>query len=385
MRDGTVPQHERRDVVVVGGGLAGASTAHFLSREGADVLLLERGELNERASGSNAGSIHLQIPVHEFAAFGAGWAERFAPVLAMLREGARLWSELDRLLGVDVGFRNTGGVMAARTDAEMTRVRRKAKLERAHGIDVRVLGRDELRALAPYLAGDALGGAWCPGEGQASPLAATRAFAASARAAGATVRTGAEVLEIERRGSGYRLTHTQGSVDAGRVVNAAGADAARVASRLGVEVSVQAVPIQLSATQPVAPLVRHLVYSASGRLTLKQMPNGVCLIGGGWPSQRSNGGRLAIRPPSLGGNMAAALAAVPALARARVVRSWPAVVNGTDDWRPVLGEAPGCPGFFMNLFPWMGFTGGPIASLVVSELVLGRKSPIGLAGISALA
>ena len=83
--------------------------------------------------------------------------------------------------------------------------------------------------------------------------------------------------------------------------------------------------------------------------------------------------------------MATACGVVPALARARIVRSWPAIVNGTADWRPILGEVPDCPGFYMNLFPWMGFTAGPISALVVSELILGRPAPICLAGISSLA
>jgi glycine/D-amino acid oxidase-like deaminating enzyme len=61
------------------------------------------------------------------------------------------------------------------------------------------------------------------------------------------------------------------------------------------------------------------------------------------------------------------------------------MVNGTADWRPLLGEAPGHPGFFLQLFPWMGFTAGPIAARVVADLVLGRKPPVDLARISALA
>ena len=52
------------DVIIIGGGLAGTAAAWFLAREGVDVLLLERGELNARATGANAGSIHLQIPTY---------------------------------------------------------------------------------------------------------------------------------------------------------------------------------------------------------------------------------------------------------------------------------------------------------------------------------
>ena len=82
-------------------------------------------------------------------------------------------------------------------------------------------------------------------------------------------------------------------------------------------------------------------------------------------------------------NLATAARVVPRVAGARLLRVWPAIVNGTADWKPILGEVPGLPGFFMNFFPWMGFTAGPIAALITAALVLGRKPPIDISGFSA--
>jgi len=73
--------------------------------------------------------------------------------------------------------------------------------------------------------------------------------------------------------------------------------------------------------------------------------------------------------------MGTALDAVPALANARIARTWPAVVNGTPDWNPIIREAPGRPGFFLTMFPWMGFTAGPIAARMTADLVIGRRTP----------
>ena len=72
------------------------------------------------------------------------------------------------------------------------------------------------------------------------------------------------------------------------------------------------------------------------------------------------------------------MAVVPKLADIRIVRSWAAIVNGTADWKPVLGEVPGVPGFFLAFFPWMGFTAGPVAARIVASLVQGRRPPIDL-------
>jgi glycine/D-amino acid oxidase-like deaminating enzyme len=374
----------KTDVLIVGGGLAGAATAYYLARAGAEVTLIERGAVNGRASGANAGSLHLQIPHAEYLTLGPGWARAFAPVLPMMRASVDLWTGLGEELGADLEVRLTGGLLVAQTKEQLDLVAEKAALERAHGIESRMLGQAELHALAPYVSHGMVGAAYCAGEGKANPLKAAPAFAAAARRLGAVILPETPLLGLEAEPGGYRAQIPQGPLHARRVVNAAGAEAATVGRMLGLDLAIDGSPLQVSVTEPLAPLVHHLLYSAAGKLTLKQMGNRTCLIGGGWPSCRRADGSLALNPASLVANLAVAVATVPALARARIVRSWPAIVNGTADWRPLIGEAPGRPGFFLSLFPWMGFTAGPIAARTTAELVLGRRPGIDLAAISAL-
>jgi glycine/D-amino acid oxidase-like deaminating enzyme len=375
----------KTDVLIVGGGLAGSATAYYLAREGVAVTLIERGSLNGRASGANAGSIHVQIPYPEYVELGPGWARGFAPVLPMMRDSVAMWAGLGKELGTDLEVALTGGLLVAETEAQLRIVAEKAALERAHGIETRMLGRDELRALAPYVSPRMIGAAFCAGEGKANPLKAGPAFAAAARRLGATILPDTPLLALAKDRAGYCGQTSAGPIHARRVVNAAGAEAAAIGRMLGLELAIDGFPLQVSVTEPVAPLVGHLLYSAAGKLTLKQMANGTCLIGGGWPSRRRGDGSLALNPASFAANLATATATVPALAGARIARSWPAIVNGTADWRPLLGEAPGRPGVFLQLFPWMGFTAGPIAARVIADLVLGRKPPVDLTRISALA
>lgn len=365
------------DVLIVGGGLAGAATAYFLAREGVAATLLERGDLNTRASGSNAGSVHAQIPHEPFVVNGEAWARGFAPTIPIMMAGIRLWREMEAELGVDLEVATPGGLLVAETDAQMRVVVRKAEIERAQGLPVEILSRADLRAIAPYVADDLVGGAFCPIEGKANPLAATPAFAAAAQARGARIERFVEVRGIVRERVGFTVETSRGPVRARRIVNAAGAEAAAIARMVGVALPLEAHPIQVTVTEPVAPLVRHLLYFAGEKLTLKQTPVGSLLIGGGWPARRDPAtGRLSPDPASLAANLALACRVVPGVAEARVVRTWPALVNGTDDWRPILGEPPGTPGFFMAIFPWMGFTAGPIAARLVTDLILGRTPEI---------
>jgi glycine/D-amino acid oxidase-like deaminating enzyme len=364
------------DYVVVGGGLAGCAVAYHLARDGgADVLLLEQGELNAAASGNNSGSFHAQIPVEPFLNQGEGWAHRFAPTLRLMMDGIARWMELPaELAAPELAVVAKGGLMAARRPAELEMLRRKSAIERAQGLDVRLLDRAEMLALAPYLAPDVLGGTYCPIEGKASPLMAAFAFARAAERHGARIRRGVALKGMAPDGDGWRLDTSAGAVRARRVVNCAGAEAGRLAAWLGLDLPIEAHPIQVTVTERAAPFVPHLVYSAADRLSLKQTAEGSVIIGGGWPARLHPAmGLPVITPESLIPNLRLAIGVVPAVGRLRVVRSWAAIVNGTEDWRPILGELPGARGVFLCFFPWMGFTAGPHVARLIAELALGRR------------
>jgi glycine/D-amino acid oxidase-like deaminating enzyme len=365
------------DVVVIGGGLAGCGVAYHLVRDGgADVVVLERGELNAAASGNNSGSIHAQIPVEPFLNGGEAWARRFAPTLRLMMGGIARWKELpEELAAPELEVSARGGLVMARTEGEMAMLRRKIAIERAEGLETHLLGREEMRSLAPYLAPDVIGGAFCPIEGKANPLNATFAFARAAQSAGAHILRGVEVTGLVAETDGWRVLTSAGPIAARRVVNCAGAEAGRVAAWLGLDLPIEAHPIQVTVTERTAPLIPHLVYSAADRLSLKQSAQGTVLIGGGWPARlHPVTGLPVVSEESLLGNLRLALGAVPAISRLRVVRSWAATVNGTADWRPILGELPAAQrGAFLCFFPWMGFTAGPHVARLIAELVLGRR------------
>jgi glycine/D-amino acid oxidase-like deaminating enzyme len=288
-------------------------------------------------------------------------------------------------VGEDLDVKLAGGLVVAATDEQMRWIEAKAHIEAAEGVDTRILSREELRTVAPYLGPEAIGGGFCAMEGKANPLRATPAIAAAAARAGATLLRRTRVTGLEAAPGGFLARTSAGPIRAGRIVNAAGAEAARLAAMLDVRIALEGFPLQVTVTEPIAPLIPHLVYSAAGKLSLKQVANGGCIIGGGWPARERPGGGLVTDPRSLTGNMAMAAGVVPTMARVHALRSWTAWVNGTADWRPIIGEAPGVPGFFLAIFPWMGFSAGPMTARITAELVQGRPSPLALEGISVLA
>lgn len=375
----------RCDVLVIGGGITGLMTAWNLAEAGASVTLVEAGDLGAQASGANAGSLHLQIQYPEFALYGEDWARAYGPCLRFLKESLGLWQALSARVGEDLDVKLSGGIVVARTDVQMQLIERKAEVEAEHGVETTLLDRDQLRAFAPYLSDKAIGGGFCAMEGKANPLRATPAVANAAQNAGVTILRNTKVSGIMQQPDGFEILTSNGTFHARRVVNAAGAKAGEIAAMLGVAIEIDGFPLQVTVTEPVAPLIPHLIYSAAGKLSLKQASNGGCIIGGGWPAALRPDGTLATDPMSLTGNMGIAADVVPKLGHMRAVRSWTAWVNGTPDWRPILGEVPGRQGFFLALFPWVGFSAAPMTAQIVAELVLGQRPSADLNGISVLA
>jgi len=365
--------HGAYDVAVVGGGITGCATAYHLARAGSRVVLLERGEVSTEASGRNAGSLHGQIQSVAYNERGPKWARDFLPALAFLIKSLALWRGLSDELGTDLEVKTNGGLLLVDDVEQMQRVEEKVAIEREGGLDARVLSRDELLGLAPYVANTMIGAGYSPVEGKANPMLAAPAFARRAQRAGAEIRARAAVLGLEASSRYVRLFTQKGELRADLVVLASGQELSGHAAGLGVTLPISPEPVQVAATEPVEHLVDHLVYYAGAPLTLKQARAGSLLIGGGWPARTDPAtGYPRVDVASLRSNLAVALHVAPCLAGALVIRSWAGVGTGTPDERPVLGRLPGADRVLVGLFPYLGLTAGPLMGRVLADLALGR-------------
>jgi glycine/D-amino acid oxidase-like deaminating enzyme len=366
------------DVVIIGGGLIGCATAYYLATAGVDVVLLERSGLNREASGTNAGSLHLQIYIHP--TFPDDYIDRILPSVALLHEAAGSWASLEADLGADCGVRLGGGLWVAETAAEMTLIQRKVAAENSMGIASAVMSRREIVDRAPYVGPSIIGGSFFDGEGFASPLLTTEAFARAARVAGARIVTHAPVSSIERRDrGGYRLETLKGSVDAGSVVSAAGAWTPQITRMVGFEVPVHPGVSQVNVTEARTPVMRDQLLQHVGRgLTLKQAPQGGFIIGGGWPGHYDLAAKRASPVhDSIVGNAWVAARTVPATATAHIVRSWAGMSSWVDDGMPMIGTSSAAKDFHV-LYHQLGFSMGPTTAKLFSQHFVDGASAVPL-------
>jgi glycine/D-amino acid oxidase-like deaminating enzyme len=361
------------DVLVMGGGVVGLSCAYFLAQEGVDVLVADRDQAAMAASTANAGSLHAQLLAYDVDDDMPADGGPPAHTLPLQTRSIALWKQIAELAGESLGIRTEGGLMLAEDAAGMAFLRRKSALENRHGVESHVLGANELRDLAPELGTDMVGADYVPAEGFGDPLRGTQALLRLSQAAGARVLRGAEVLAIERDGAAWRVRTGAGDIVAGRVVNATGPWAGRIGAMVGLDLPVTGTVQQVIVTEPIAPVMRHLVAVAGRHLSLKQALNGCLLVGGGWFGDFDpTSGRTRNLRQSIQGNLYIAARALPALRRAAIIRAWTGI-NPQTDRAPILGEAPGLPGFF-NCVTALGYTLGPEVGRLTAGAVLGREA-----------
>ncbi|WP_327579118.1 MULTISPECIES: FAD-binding oxidoreductase [unclassified Streptomyces] len=382
------------DVAVVGGGLLGCLTAWMAARDGARVLLVDKDQVNQHASGQNAGSLHFQLE-YRMVESGEEAARVAAEAMPLHLDAAAMWARMEDEIGEPFGVRQTGGLMVAENADQVGMLEFKAELERSWGLDVRTLDRSELDVVAPYLSPAIVAANLSPLEGKADARIAAPAVARAAVAAGATVRTRSQLAGAHRVPAGWDLslretsatgeegTHT---VRAAAVVLAAGVWTTELGRVFDADLPTVPLALTMTVTSKAPRFIPHLVQHAGARLSLKQSLDSTVLIGGGWPARlmRDADGSPAfdrkhqLIPQSIAGNARAAVKTIPALDRVPAVRSWVGTTTVAPDQLPLVGAVKGAPGVFVAT-GGSAFTLGPSFARVLTALISGHSSDVDLA------
>ncbi len=362
---------ERFDAIVVGAGVVGLSIGYALAREGMRPLVLDRGKPGREASWAGAGMLP---PV--------GDPDRLPsnPAAALRALSARLYPEWASALyeetGIDPGYRRSGGVDVARTEAEDDALRSAAGRWRAEGIACERLAPGDFARVEPALDPELRVAYFLADRAQVRNPRLLRALETALTARGGTVaadRGALGFLTENDRATGVRTA--AGDVSADVVVVSAGAWSGELLAGLGVVAPTPPVKGQIVLLNPGRPLLRRIV--EHGKTYLVPRDDGRILIGA-----TEEEGVSDVRPTAdaYRGLFAAAVALCPILADAPVEATWAGLRPGNKDNRAYIGPAPG----FRNLFVAAGHKRAglqlsPATAELVADLVLGRTPRLDLA------
>jgi sarcosine oxidase subunit beta len=363
------------DVVIVGAGIMGVSTAYHLARRRAGrIVVLERDEVCSGSTALASGGIRHQ------------YANRVG--IELTRHSIVTYERFKDEFGVDPNFRQHGYLILVTTEAEHAQAQKNVALQRSLGVDVTLLSPDETRRRHPYLATDDLRGAtWSPRDGYADPYLATTAIAARARDLGATIRTGCEVTGFLRTPDAvHGVVTREGPVEAPTVVVATGCWSGLVGRLAGVEIPVSPLRRSKFITAPFPferiPEATPFVIDPHLGISLRREGAGI-LLGIG---RREEAGSFST---ALDWSLAEplverAVRRAPALADAQLMRTWSGLYEMTPDQTGIVSGVPGVTGLHVIAgFSGHGFMHGPIAGQLMAELIAdGRASTVDIAPLA---
>ena len=362
---------ERADVIVIGGGIAGTSTAFFLRRRQRSVILLERGLTGQQASGVNFGGVRRQ---------GRALAQ-----LAMANRALETWRNAKQLLGEDIEFLASGHTRVCYHAHDAEYFHRYAAEARAYGLELEVLDGAALFRRFPFLGREVLAASISPLDGHANPRLAAPAFGRAAARLGARIVENTEIVRVERDAGGFRVESAAGEVyRAEQVLICAGAWASALSTQFGEPVPLVARGPQMAVTEPVPYVFRSSmgVYTSikEESVYFRQIPRGNIVLGGGPPGPADAATRRAsVLPENTVQQMAQFRRLVPALAPLHVIRVWSGVESYLPDSEPVIGPSSTTQGLFYAFgFSGSGFQIGPGVGETLAELIDTGSTPIPL-------
>jgi glycine/D-amino acid oxidase-like deaminating enzyme len=332
---------ENADVVIIGGGVNGASTAFNLTSLGVRrVIVVERRHLGAGATGKSGSLVRMHYTNE--AESRLAW------------ESLKVFRDFANIVGGDCGFDAAGFVEVVGPEHAEAMAANVAMQQRI-GIDTRLVSKEELRSISPDMKADDIGAAaYEPGSGFADPNATTFAFAEAARKLGATIETGCEALRIVTEGGRVAGVETsRGRISAPVVVAVPGAWAGRLLDPLGLDFGLTPYRIQVSIFRwPEGFTRRHpAVIDATHRAWLRPEGRDCTLIGVELGSDHVDPDKydegvdesyVALCRESL-------TARFPAFARSTMRGGWAGMIMMSADGRPIIDQVPTVPGLWVML------------------------------------
>jgi len=361
---------EFADVVIIGAGIVGSSIAYHLTAAGCrNVLVMERESSTGKGStGKSMGGVRAQFSM---------------PVsIQMSLYSIPFYAEFEQRLGLPCDYRPQGYLFCATNEKQLDYLRTNYALQVKMGLkNVRLLAGDEIGAMFPQLrADDILGGSFCSTDGFVDPYSAMTGFMMWACDHGARLWKNTKVTAIKKDRNGVASVETtRGAVSARKMVNCAGAWAAEVAALAGINLPVQPLRRMLVPSEPFDefPHSAPMIIDMSNGFHFRPEARGFLLA---WNDpEETPGFKTDFDPVFIEKILTRAADRVPCFANLPVnpKRAWAGLYEMTPDHHPILGEAPGTPGFFLaNGFSGHGVMHAPATGRILSDLILTGKTDL---------
>jgi len=353
------------EVVIVGGGVMGASTAYHLALKGCkQVVLLERDPLfGQEATGKCAGGIRYQF------------ATEINIRLSLL--SLPMLDRFEEELGQAIDLRHCGYLFLTTREEDVKMFHASLALQHRLGVMTEWLSGDEVRSRLPLMSlEDVLGTTWNPQDGLVDPNSVVQGYIAGAKRMGARCLTDVEVKNISlKNGRTHGVKTTLGEMETPIVVNAAGPWAAQIGAMIGLDLPVVPVRRQIAVTTPIPQLPPHFPFVIDFAKNLYFHREGPGILTG-----MSN----LNEPPSFNQEVDRewelrhfdeAMARMPLLENVGISSRWAGLYEVTPDAHPILGRVPEVDGFYcINGFSGHGMMHGPICGLLLAEEILDGKA-----------
>lgn len=349
------------DVIVLGGGIVGASAALMLARQGQRVALLERDFCGTHSSGVNYGGVRRQ--------------GRSLVQLPLAQRAHELWAELPALIGIDGEYLRSGHLKLARSHTDLAALHDYASASKGFGLDLQLLDHQQLRRRFPWVGDVAVGASLCPQDGHANPRLVSPAFAQAARRQGAQVFEQAAATAVAHNGQVFSVETANGlRLRAPWLLNCTGAWAGRLAEQFGEALPLVSGHPAMLVTEPL-PLVMDVSTGVEGGgIYARQVARGNCVLGGGQgfaqDPTRARPGQAAVLDI-----LRNAAELYPFLHGAQAIRTWSGTEGYLPDREPVIGPSSTQPGLLHGFgFAGAGFQLGPAVGEALAELVVSGTS-----------
>jgi len=360
------------DVLILGGGLMGSTTAFFLRQQhGLSVTLLERELVGRQASGTNFGNVRRQ------------GRELFQMPLA--NRARAVWGRVKELLGEDLEFVPYGHLRVCYTERQAAIIEQHAHDVRPLGLNLEILNARQLQQRWGIFSPGVVAGSYSPEDGHANPRLAGPAFARAARRAGARIVEHAEVVQVERDGQGF-VAHTADGrrFRAAQLLVACGAWSKRLAEQFGEHAPLDPRGPQMGVTEPLPYAIGPSIGLSSPieheGLYFRQITRGNIVFGGGLKGPAdAERVRAASRPDNILRQMRELRRFVPAFENVQLIRVWSGIEGYTPDWQPVMGPSARVNGLHYAFgFNGEGFAISPGVGETMAELIATGQTSIDL-------